>query len=64
MSNEVVIFEQKGHVAILTLNRPEARNAMNPEMLVRLSEGWQRIRDDDSIRVAVITGSGPAFCAG
>jgi enoyl-CoA hydratase len=64
MSNEVVIFEQKGHIAILTLNRPEARNAMNPEVLVRLSEAWQRVRDDENIRVAVITGNGPAFCAG
>lgn len=64
MSNEVVTFEQKGHIAILTLNRPEARNAMNPQVLVRLSDAWQRIREDDSIRVAVITGNGPAFCAG
>ena len=64
MSNEVVSFEQKGHVAILTLNRPQARNAMNPEVLVRLAEAWQRVHDDDSIRVAVITGNGPAFCAG
>ena len=64
MSNEVVNFEQKGHVAILTLNRPEARNAMNPEVLVRLADAWQRVRDDDSIRVAIITGNGPAFCAG
>jgi enoyl-CoA hydratase len=64
MSNEVVMFEQKGHIAILTLNRPEARNAMNPEVLVRLAKAWQRVHDDDSIRVAVITGNGPAFCAG
>ena len=64
MSDEVVLFEQKHSVALITLNRPEARNALNPESLVRLAEAWQRVRDDESIRVAVITGSGPAFCAG
>lgn len=64
MSDEVVLFEQKQQVALITLNRPQARNALNPESLVKLAEAWQRVRDDESIRVAVVTGSGPAFCAG
>jgi enoyl-CoA hydratase len=64
MSDEVVLFEQKQSVALITLNRPQARNALNPESLVRLAEAWQRVRDDESVRVAVITGTGPAFCAG
>jgi enoyl-CoA hydratase len=64
MSEDVVLFEQEQSVALITLNRPEARNALNPESLVRLAEAWQRVRDDESVRVAVVTGTGPAFCAG
>ena len=62
---EVVNFERRRHVAIVTLNRPEARNAISPEMLVRLAEAWTRVRDDQEIRVAVVTGAGDkAFCSG
>lgn len=60
----VVEFEKKGHIALITLNRPEARNSMNPELGARLAEAWQQVRDDDEIRVAVVTGTGSAFCAG
>jgi enoyl-CoA hydratase len=61
----VVDLERRGHVAIITLNRPEARNALNPEVIVRLAQAWQEIDDDDGLRVAVITGAGDkAFCAG
>lgn len=62
---EVVNFERRGHVAIVTLNRPEALNAISPEMLVRLAEAWTTVRDDREIRVAVVTGAGDrAFCSG
>jgi len=64
MSDDVVRFEKRGHIALVTLNRPEARNAFNPEVLVRLDEAWNTVREDDEIRVAVITGTGTAFCAG
>lgn len=60
----VVEFEKKGHVALITLNRPDARNSMNPELGARLAEAWEQVRDDDEIRVAVVTGTGSAFCAG
>ncbi len=61
----VVTFSQHGAVAVVTLNRPEARNAMNPEVLVRLDEAWRKVADDDTIRVAVLTGAGDrAFCSG
>lgn len=60
-----VEFEHSGHVAVVTINRPEARNAVNPEVLVRLAEAWQRVHDDDAIRIAVLTGAGEsAFCSG
>ncbi|MDZ7824898.1 MAG: enoyl-CoA hydratase-related protein [Gammaproteobacteria bacterium] len=60
----VVEFEKKGHVALVTLNRPDARNSINPELGARLAEAWEQVRDDDEIRVAVVTGTGSAFCAG
>ena len=54
---EVVGLERKGHVALITLNRPEARNALSPEMLVRLADTWTKVRDDPGIRVAVCPSS-------
>lgn len=60
----VVDFEKRGHIALLTLNRPEARNSINPELGARLAAAWEQVRDDDEIRVAVVTGTGSAFCAG
>jgi enoyl-CoA hydratase len=60
----VVEYRLQEHVALVTLNRPEARNAVNPEVAVRLAEAWQQARDDDDVRVIVVTGTGTAFCAG
>ena len=60
----VLGFELEGHVARITLNRPKAMNAINPELAVGLYDAWKRVRDDDRIRVAVLTGTGKSFCAG
>ena len=60
----LVDFELDGHIAVVTLNRPEARNAINPEVGVRLAEAWQEVKGNDNVRVAVLTGKGSAFCAG
>ena len=60
----LVEFEQHGHVAIVRFNRPEARNAINPEVAVRLADAWQEVKDNDEVRVAVLTGTGTTFCAG
>ena len=59
-----VLVEKSGHVALVRLNRPEARNAISPEMAVALADLWQELRDDASVRVIVVTGTGSAFCAG
>jgi E-phenylitaconyl-CoA hydratase len=60
-----VHFEPEGHVAWITLDRPEALNAIDPESNVALIAAWKRFRDEDQLRVAVLTGSGTkAFCAG
>ncbi|MGB1879843.1 MAG: enoyl-CoA hydratase-related protein [Gammaproteobacteria bacterium] len=60
----VVDYAVNGHVATVTLNRPEARNAVNPEVAVRLADAWRAVRDDDQVRVAILTGTGSCFCAG
>lgn len=60
----VVEYEKLGHVAIITLDRQEARNAINPEVAVRLADAWEAVRDDDDVRVAVLTGRGSTFCSG
>ncbi|MEX2424876.1 MAG: enoyl-CoA hydratase/isomerase family protein [Acidimicrobiia bacterium] len=55
----------RDRIATITLNRPEARNAIDPEMRAVLHETWQRVSADDEILVAVLTGAGDrAFCAG
>ena len=61
----VLKIVKKNHIAVLTLNRPEARNALSPELLGRLANAWDNIKSDDSIRVAILTGAeGSTFCAG
>jgi crotonobetainyl-CoA hydratase len=59
-----VVWEQSGHVATIRLNRPEALNAMNGAVRDGLMAALHRVRDDSSVRVAVLTGTGRAFSAG
>jgi len=60
-----ILFEKRGHAAWITLNRPDAKNTINGEMFVELADAWEEVRDDDNIRVAVLTGSGQRdFCCG
>ena len=56
--------EQRGHVLVLTMNRPEAKNALSPEMIVGLADAWDRVDSDEEIRVAILTGTDGVFCAG
>ena len=65
MSEPALLYEKDGHVAVLTMNRPDVRNALNAEMLCRMADAWQDVNDDPEIRVAILTGAGDqAFCAG
>jgi enoyl-CoA hydratase len=59
-----LLVERDGAVVTVTMNRPEARNAFDAEMLVRLADAWDLIDGDDGVRVAVLTGAGGHFCAG
>ena len=63
MAGELVNLSNQGAVGIITLNRPEARNALNPKMFQELGSAIQRCRDPD-MRAVIITGSGGSFCAG
>jgi len=62
--SDTVLFETRGAVAVITLNRPESLNAMNPEMLDTMFRVGQRAAEDPAIRAVVVTGAGRAFCAG
>src|ERR1700687_6013369 len=65
MPESAVLYEKKDGVAVVTMNRPEFRNAINPEMLCRLADAWEDIHDDVDVRVAILTRAGDnAFCAG
>lgn len=59
-----VLYERAGAAALLTINRPERRNAVDPETADRLLEGYERFVADDQARVLVLTGDEQAFCAG
>src|SRR5438067_13685159 len=63
MSIDLEVLE--GGMAVITINRPEKRNALDAEHYRALSEAGTRVRDDDAIRVAVVTGAGDkVFSAG
>jgi enoyl-CoA hydratase/3-hydroxyacyl-CoA dehydrogenase len=59
-----VKLEIKDHVATITMNRPEAMNALNGRVLRGLKETIAQVRDDPTVRVVILTGEGPAFVAG
>jgi enoyl-CoA hydratase len=58
------LVEQRGHVLIVTMNRPEAKNALSGPMLAGMTAAWNRVDEDPSIRACILTGAGGAFCAG
>src|SRR5690349_7197374 len=57
-------YEKRDRIAYLTINRPEARNAIDPDVHALMVEAWKDFRDDDGVDVAILTGEGEAFCAG
>lgn len=59
-----VLYEVSDHIATITLNRPEARNAINGQMRIELNEAWKNFLEDEDAWVAILTGSGEVFCAG
>jgi enoyl-CoA hydratase len=64
ISTKNCIVEQEGAVLIVTLNRPEAKNAFSPEMLLGLYKAWRLLDEDDTLMCAILTANGDTFCAG
>jgi enoyl-CoA hydratase len=63
-STEHLTYERDGATAIVTMNRPEAKNALSLPMLVGMADAWEEINSNDDIRCAILTGAGDTFCAG
>ena len=64
IGTEHLTFERVGATAIVTMNRPEAKNALSGPMLVGMADAWVEIDSNDDIRCAILTGAGGTFCAG
>lgn len=58
------LVERRGAVLVVTMNRPEARNALSGEMMTIMREAWDEVDRDPGIRACVLTGAGGSFCAG
>ena len=66
MPNEAphALVELVDHTLVVTMNRPEVRNALSGEMLAIMEQAWERANTDPEIRAVILTGAGGAFCAG
>jgi enoyl-CoA hydratase/carnithine racemase len=63
-SEEVVLVEQRGRILIITINRPQAKNAVNAAVSRGLADAVDRLDAEDGLSVGVLTGAGGSFCAG
>lgn len=59
-----ILYCVEGHTALLTINRPEAKNAFSPEMIALWRQALEEARRDDRVRVIVVSGNGDTFCSG
>ncbi|MFV0681366.1 enoyl-CoA hydratase/isomerase family protein [Ottowia sp.] len=64
MTEQAIRISTQGHVATVTLNRPEVRNAFNDEVIAELTEAFVRLGDAPEVRAIVLMAEGKAFCAG
>ncbi len=64
MNPEHCLVEREGHVLVVTLNRPEAKNALSGGMLAGMYRAWRMLDEDPELRVGILTGRGDVFCAG
>ena len=64
MSDDVLKLDRDGHVAVMTLNRPEKLNALSGDLRDAMLDALAEIKNDDAVRAAVVTGAGRGFCAG
>jgi methylglutaconyl-CoA hydratase len=62
--SDLVQYAHRGPAAVVTINRPDKRNALSRALIAALSDAFRRAADDADARCVILTGSGPAFCAG
>ncbi len=62
--SDSLLVERRGAAVVLTMNRPERRNALSLDMLVRFADAWEAIDADPSVRAAILTGAEGAYCVG
>ncbi len=63
-ADQHLLVERDGHVLVLTMNRPERKNALSPSMMDGMAAAWDEVNANPDIRVAILTGAGGCFCAG
>src|SRR5689334_15401357 len=61
---QCLLYTVRDHVATVTLNRPERRNALNPRAYAEIEAAFRAVSADDDVRVAIVTGADPSFCSG
>jgi methylglutaconyl-CoA hydratase len=64
MSEQVVLYEMRSPAAVVTLNRPDRRNALSRGLITAIGDAVRRARDDAAVRCVILTGAGASFCAG
>jgi enoyl-CoA hydratase/carnithine racemase len=64
MKDEHVLYSHQDTLAVITLNRPEVKNAFSPEMISLWERYLKEAKQDDSVRVVIVTGNGDTFCSG
>jgi methylglutaconyl-CoA hydratase len=64
MSDALALYALRPPAAVITLNRPDKRNALSRALIAALADAFQRVREDAAARCVILTGAGPVFCAG
>lgn len=62
--SELVTYQHRGPAAVLTLNRPDKRNALSRELIREIGDAFAKAANDDKVRCVILTGAGSVFCAG
>lgn len=62
--SDLLLYERRGLAAVLTINRPNQRNALSRALIAALTDAFQKAAEDPTVRSVILTGSGTAFCAG
>src|SRR6187401_210508 len=62
--SDLVVYSHRGSTAMIAINRPDKRNALSRALIAALADAFQRAASDSAARAVILTGNGPAFCAG